>query len=612
MTIKQTEEILDSNIHNYLTGTQKHSFLLYAGAGSGKTRTLVNVLEMILKSHSEEFRLRGKKIAVITYTNAACDEIKRRVKFNKLIDVSTIHSFLWELIRHYSSDIKSWLMENIAAEIADLRDKQSRTTRVSQASLERERKIVSKEKRLQNLSDVYKFTYNPTGDNRTKDSLNHSEVIKLGSYFLDRKYTMQKILVNRHPILLIDESQDTNKLLMNALLEVEKNNRDTFSVGLLGDMMQRIYSDGKSDLEACLDEHWKKPEKSINYRSPKRVVALINLIRSQVDNHKQKAREDAEEGYVRIFIKECHSDNKDRDESFVKKRMREITLDDDWENHDSLVNTLILEHHMAATRMGFIDMFTPLYQIERLKTGLLEGSLGNINFICGIVSPLISACIKNDTFTITNILRTNAPLLKREHLLKNTNNTSPLTQIRNSLDMLKSFISTNPELITINLLHKINEIKLLDIPDSIQEILESNDNSQDDIIEAWQKAFSSPLCQFDKYYNYVKGKTNIDTHQGVKGLEFPRVLVLIDDSEAKGFMFSYDKLFGVKEKTKTDLDNEKEGKDTSEDRTRRLFYVTCSRAQKSLAILAYTDNTEMLRKNLLHKGWFDSSEIEII
>ncbi|MBN6379272.1 UvrD-helicase domain-containing protein, partial [Escherichia coli] len=151
---------------------QKHSFLLYAGAGSGKTRTLVNVLEMILKSHSEEFRLRGKKIAVITYTNAACDEIKRRVKFNKLIDVSTIHSFLWELIRHHSSDIKSWLMENIAAEIADLRDKQSRTTRVSQASLERERKIVSKEKRLQNLSDVYKFTYNPTGDNRTKDSLN--------------------------------------------------------------------------------------------------------------------------------------------------------------------------------------------------------------------------------------------------------------------------------------------------------------------------------------------------------------------------------------------------------------------------------------------------------
>ena len=612
MTIKQTEEILDSNIYNYLTGTQKHSFLLYAGAGSGKTRTLVNVLEMILKSHSEEFRLRGKRIAVITYTNAACDEIKRRVKFNKLIDVSTIHSFLWELIRYHSSDIKSWLMENISAEIADLRDKQSRTTRVSQASLERERKIVSKEKRLQNLSDVYKFTYNPTGDNRTKDSLNHSEVIKLGSYFLDKKYTMQKILVNRHPILLIDESQDTNKLLMNALLEVEKNNRDTFSVGLLGDMMQRIYSDGKSDLEACLDEHWKKPEKSINYRSPKRVVALINLIRSQVDNHKQKAKEDAEEGYVRIFIKECHSDNKDRDESFVKRRMREITLDDDWENHDSLVNTLILEHHMAATRMGFIDMFTPLYQIERLKTGLLEGSLGNINFICGIVSPLISACIKNDTFTITNILRTNAPLLKREHLLKNTNNTSPLTQIRSSLDMLKRFISKNPELITINLLHKINEIKLLDVPDSIQEILESNDNSQDDIIEAWQKSFSSPLCQFDKYYNYVKGKTNIDTHQGVKGLEFPRVLVLIDDSEAKGFMFSYDKLFGIKEKTKTDLDNEKEGKDTSEDRTRRLFYVTCSRAQKSLAILAYTDNTEMLRKNLLHKGWFDSSEIEII
>ena len=89
-------------------------------------------------------------------------------------------------------------------------------------------------------------------------------------------------------------------------------------------------------------------------------------------------------------------------------------------------------------------------------------------------------------------------------------------------------------------------------------------------------------------------------------------MVLIDDSEAKGFMFSYDKLFGIKEKTKTDIENEKEGRDTSENRTRRLFYVTGSRAQKSLAILAYTDNPEKLKEKLLHKGWFSAEEIEII
>ena len=66
----------------------------------------------------------------------------------------------------------------------------------------------------------------------------------------------------------------------------------------------------------------------------------------------------------------------------------------------------------------------------------------------------------------------------------------------------------------------------------------------------------------------------------VKGLEFPRVMVIIDDSEAKGFMFSYEKLFGVKNKTQTDKKNEIEGKDTSIFRTKRLFYVACSRAEE--------------------------------
>ena len=612
MKIIQDEISIESSIYNFLTDTQKHSFLLYAGAGSGKTKTLVQVLEMLLENQSENLRLKGKKIAVITYTNAACDEIKRRVRFNNLINVSTIHSFLWELIRHHSSDIKTWLLENIAADLIELKDKQSKITKVSQTSLQRERKIASKERRLENLSEVFKFTYSPTGDNRSKDSLNHSEVIKIGTHFLDTKDTMQKILINRYPILLIDESQDTNKLLMNALLNIEIKNRDIFSIGLLGDMMQRIYSDGKSDLEISLDEHWKRPEKIINYRSPNRIVTLINLIRSQVDHHQQKPKKGAEEGYARIFIKNNPSQNKEKDESIVKDRMKEITSDNGWVSHSSSVKTLILEHHMAATRMGFIEMFSPLYQIDKLKTGLLEGSLGNINFICGSISPLISACERNDNFSITNILRKSSPALRRENIIKLTDELPPLTKIRSALGELRDFILKKPNYLTIDILRKIYEIKLTDTPDSILEILESDDDSQDDVIEAWKQSFNSPLSQFNKYYEYVKGNTSIDTHQGVKGLEFPRVMVLIDDSEAKGFMFSYDKLFGIKEKTKTDIENEKEGRDTSENRTRRLFYVTCSRAQKSLAILAYTDNPEKLKEKLLHKGWFSAEEIEII
>jgi len=89
-----------------------------------------------------------------------------------------------------------------------------------------------------------------------------------------------------------------------------------------------------------------------------------------------------------------------------------------------------------------------------------------------------------------------------------------------------------------------------------------------------------PIEVIRKYDDYVNHRTRFDTHQGVKGLEFDRVLVIIDDSEAKGFMFSYDKLFGVKKLSETDINNMAEGKETSINRTQRLFYVTCTRAKK--------------------------------
>jgi DNA helicase-2/ATP-dependent DNA helicase PcrA len=111
---------------------------------------------------------------------------------------------------------------------------------------------------------------------------------------------------------------------------------------------------------------------------------------------------------------------------------------------------------------------------------------------------------------------------------------------------------------------------------------------------------------------YINGQSPFFTHQGVKGLEFPRVMAIIDDSEMREFLFSYDKLFGIKSKTTTDINNEREGKETGIDRTRRLFYVICSRAEESLAVVAYTDNPAGLKVGLSGNGWFNDDEIIIL
>ena len=131
-------------------------------------------------------------------------------------------------------------------------------------------------------------------------------------------------------------------------------------------------------------------------------------------------------------------------------------------------------------------------------------------------------------------------------------------------------------------------------------------------ITALRKALSVPFTTLEKYFAYVSDNTRFATHQGVKGLEFPRVMVIMDDAEAKGFLFSYEKLFGAKPKTENDIKNEREGKDTSMARTSRLFYVACTRAQKSLAIIAYTQDSKAVKATAMKNNWFLNDEIIIL
>ncbi|MCG6491055.1 ATP-dependent helicase, partial [Vibrio parahaemolyticus] len=102
------------------------------------------------------------------------------------------------------------------------------------------------------------------------------------------------------------------------------------------------------------------------------------------------------------------------------------------------------------------------------------------------------------------------------------------------------------------------------------------------------------------------------THQGVKGLEFDRVLAVIDDKDSKGFLFKYEKFFGAENLSATDKKNEANGIDSVLSRTRRLFYVICSRAEKSLAVVAYSQDPLAVKNRAIDAEWFDEDEIILI
>jgi DNA helicase-2/ATP-dependent DNA helicase PcrA len=173
------------------------SFFLFAGAGSGKTRSLVNGLIHIQRNFGTQLKLRGQRVAVITYTNAARDEIISRIKADALFHVATIHRFAWTLIEGYNKDIRNYLRTSIRENIAEVEMAEAKGRKGTKASADRIAQIESYKRRLARLDEIRKFTYNPNGDNREKNSLNHAEVIAITAKFIGDKPTMQSILTQR-------------------------------------------------------------------------------------------------------------------------------------------------------------------------------------------------------------------------------------------------------------------------------------------------------------------------------------------------------------------------------------------------------------------------------
>lgn len=363
---------------------------------------------------------------------------------------------------------------------------------------------------------------------------------------------------------------------------------------------------------SIIPQEWEQPVKQMNYRCAKRIVALANTIAKDIDIHgEQVAREDAIEGFARLFVVQQRDEiNKGEIERTVMKAMYDLTNDAKWFEVNAEVKILTLEHKMAARRLGFDEFFEPLSNVTKYKTTLLQGTVPELEFLTKEVLPIADS-MKGDGQIALEILKSYSPLLSKE----------------SSKKPYELYLCCKKEAGTLS--HKVNnncsirevvkavwDSQLLTIPEVIRQACEltsaDNIDELEEDLQAWIKVMDMPINMVRGYDDYVNQRTRFDTHQGVKGLEFDRVMVIIDDSEAKGRMFSYDKLFGVKKLTDTDMKHIEAGEESSIDRTQRLFYVTCTRAKESLAVVMYTSDPDKIKNQAISKGWFAEQEIELL
>lgn len=153
---------VDETLEKCILSTPRKSFFLFAGAGSGKTHSLVLLLKKIRDSIGKDLLVQGKNVAVITFTNAATDEIVNRLDYSLVFHISTIHSFVWDAIKYYQADIKHLYCQYIQEDIQKLYEKQekakSKTTKTYQSNAE---KIEHLKEKLGKAKTIEKFVYTP-------------------------------------------------------------------------------------------------------------------------------------------------------------------------------------------------------------------------------------------------------------------------------------------------------------------------------------------------------------------------------------------------------------------------------------------------------------------
>lgn len=634
----------DIDLRSCLEDVPPRSFIMKAGAGSGKTTSLIKGLSSVIRIHGDKLRKTRQRVACITYTEIAAGEIWRDVGSDPLVHVSTIHSFMWLLAKPFQNDIRVWVAGRIAEKIATLEEKQATYgPRVQLRTKDKDTRDLERlHRQSKRLGTVKGFRYG-TGSKYAKGILGHDDILKLGTYLIVERPLFRTLLAQQFPFVFVDESQDTTSEVVDALKTIQRESGVPFCLGFFGDPMQRIYVTGTGLVEA--EPTWADIPKPENYRCSTKVLNLANAIRRDGDDLVQIPGQrlgpngiiPTPEGAVHLFILPA---DETRDANLVRVRewMAEQTGDNHWrlgDDDQARVKLLVIVHQMAAKRLGFGDLYTALNSKapSAFKDGFLDGSAWPLSPCVKFLIPIAVAHTDGRQLEVMRLIRKYSPLLARDSIVGGANLGERLKTLEGLVALIAESITDKNSSVTIgDLLKKVHTAELLNLDSRLTSYLDLNiatppiqpqleevaGNDDDDDPEedesdkelASMEAFlGCPANQLLAYQTYISERSPFWTQQGIKGAEFDRVLVVLDDAESTHNQFSYEKYLGLKAPSDKDQEHIAAGEETAMDRTRRLFYVSCTRALKDLAVILFTADPVRAKEHIRQLDLFEYGAI---
>lgn len=547
------------------------SFLLEAGAGAGKTYTLVKALQYLIRRDQHKLPKHHQKIACITFTNVAKDEIEARTDRSPLIFCDTVHAFCWSLISRFQRQMRDKLPQfehwpGMIAEVDELGER------------------------------VIEYTL---GHRKIRDncvSIHHDDVLHL-TISLMESLKFRRIVADKYPIILIDEYQDTNAGWIESIKRHFLGQVGSPQFGFFGDHWQKIYGDGCGKIEhASLTVI----DKQANFRSVGAIVECLNRMRPDLP---QFVVDPNEQGSVRIFHTNYWAGSRQTRNHWqgdlpdeVADRAFNIVIDrliqNGWDISSGKTKILMLTHRVLASKQGY----SSLPAVFAFNDSFTKKENQHIAFFADALEPASEAYLARKYGEMFLSLGNNMPAIRghadkekwsiaMERLIKLRNNGT----VGDVVDHLR-------------------QVRRPRLPDLVerreQELSQFTQNAGEEmprVLSELAALRAVPYSEIIALSRYLSGHSPFETKHGVKGAEFENVLVVV----GRGWnQYNFSDMLEFA----GDIAHIPVNKQSAFERNRNLFYVACSRPKKRLAILF----TQKLSNAAVQTAgnWFGNDVIE--
>ncbi|MCL2378227.1 MAG: UvrD-helicase domain-containing protein [Defluviitaleaceae bacterium] len=319
--------------------------LVFAGAGSGKTRVLTYRVAHLIEKGVDPYH-----IIAITFTNKAASEMRERISaitpLGEQVWVSTFHAACTRILRReidalgygsgftiYDAADSERLIKECIKEL-NLNDKDYPPRKLSEVISTQKNELITPQEfeaqtagyyRDSNMAEVYTLYQKKL---KASNALDFDDIIMQTVNLLTNHENVRNKYQNRFRYVLIDEYQDTNHAqyrLVNLLVGSVHN------ICVVGDDDQSIYGWRGANIENILNFEKDYPNAKIikleeNYRSTQRILNAANAVISKNDNRATKNlwTQNNEGPLIKL-----HTAASDKEEgAFVANVIKTMTMED--------------------------------------------------------------------------------------------------------------------------------------------------------------------------------------------------------------------------------------------------------------------------------------------